>query len=498
MPPNLKRSSATAFALLAGLIAAQIIATVHVYRSGRHLYRQTEALAAAGYLIVPNASTAPQLLQLDSALAGGLFFTLSAGAALSLLTLAAAWLWVHGCARSRMVLCALGLLPAAGLYLVNRNGFNPTACVYLTVVPAVVFGIYVRCSVSRARAPVAAPLIGLAVLAAGWSLNAGPNLFLDVRDTLLLSNPVGIAVNDFYYRNTLFAAEAFKSPGQRIQKPCRLAGETGTADGMLLERSLRNQDCLAVEEDVPVVLTAHLRHGKVSLRHRNRPILEIPLTAMLNRPREALAEFSRAVDRWPGFRTLCYFGVLLAFPILLYTSLYMILKTWTVRRWREPAAAWLATGICLTAGIACLIPAVVLKTPPSDFGAISRGLRADSGLQRDAALKSVARKRMEITDFPAYRHILRSPRPAERYWAARALGVSRNPATATDLLGLLNDPHPNVVCQALAAIGARRIVAAIPRIQALLTASRHWYVQRYAYIALRSLGWTQPALTTAP
>lgn len=498
MPSNRNHTSGPALALLAGLIAAQIIATVHVYRSDHHLYRQTAKLAQTGYLSIPNPTTAPQLLQFDSALAGGLFFTLSAGAALSLLSLAAAWLWLHPLARARTVLLIYGLLLAAGLFLINANGFNLQASAYLAVIPAVVFRLCVRKSVGAVQTPLAAPLVGLGILAAAWSVSAGPNLFLNVRDTLLLSNPVGIAVNDFYYRNTLFAAEAFKSPGQRLQKTCTLSGETGRPEGVLLERSLRNHDFLAVNDREPVVMAVHLQNRTVSLFHRRQAVLEIPLGQMLTRPRQVLEEFSRSIDRWAAFRSLCYFGVLLAFPTLLYAALYMILKKSAARRFRESTAAWLATGICLTAGIGGLVPALLLKAPPSDVGAISQALNSDRGLQRDAALIAVVREELEITDFPTYRHTLQSQRVSERYWAARALGVSGNPDTVDDLMQLLDDPHPNVVCQALAALGRRKIAAATPQILALLASSNHWYVQRYGYIALRSLGWTQPALTTAP
>ena len=498
MSANTQHTSGPALALTAGLITAQITATVHVFRSNQHIYRQTSALAETGYLSVPNPLTVPQLLQPDSALAGGLFFTLSAGAALSLLSLAAAWLWVHAFARSRRVGFGFGLLLAAGLLLVNRDGFNPAASAYLMLVPTIVFWRYARRSRSAVRSPIAAPLIGLGLLAAGWGVAAGPNLFLDVRDTLLLSNPVGIAVNDFYYRNTLFAAEAFKSPGQRLQKACALSGETDTAEGMLLERSLRNQDWLAVTDDQAVVSTVRLQNRNVFLYHRKQLVLERPLAEMLSRPGDVLAEFSRAVDRWAVFRSLCYFGILLAFPTLLYTGLYLALQT-AAKPWcRKPVAAWLSAGICVAAGLACLVPALMLTKMPADIRTISRALNSDSGLQRDAALKSVVREKLEITDFPAYRHTWQSSRLSERYWAARALGVSRSPATVDELMRLLDDPHPNVVCQALAAIGRRKVAAAAPRIRTLLATSNHWYVQRYGYIALRSLGWTQPALTTAP
>jgi HEAT repeat protein len=82
-----------------------------------------------------------------------------------------------------------------------------------------------------------------------------------------------------------------------------------------------------------------------------------------------------------------------------------------------------------------------------------------------------------------------SPHIAVRYWLARALGKSRKQETYQDLLTLLNASQPNVVCQALYSIGQRGDSDAIDNILQVMGAFDHWYVQRYAYQALRELGW---------
>ena len=80
---------------------------------------------------------------------------------------------------------------------------------------------------------------------------------------------------------------------------------------------------------------------------------------------------------------------------------------------------------------------------------------------------------------------------AERYWLARTLGNSRNPATYDDLLHFLNDPHPNVVTMALHAIGKRGNRDMADEIMHIITTTDNWYIQWYAYKALRSIGWRQ-------
>ena len=73
---------------------------------------------------------------------------------------------------------------------------------------------------------------------------------------------------------------------------------------------------------------------------------------------------------------------------------------------------------------------------------------------------------------------------------------SKEDRTIGELLTLLNDPQPNVVCQALYALGKRggdRRPDIVETILAKIGSTDNWYVQRYAYLALRSLGWRQPA-----
>ena len=84
-----------------------------------------------------------------------------------------------------------------------------------------------------------------------------------------------------------------------------------------------------------------------------------------------------------------------------------------------------------------------------------------------------------------------SPHVSERYWVARALGVSRKPETYRDLVTLLDDHHPNVVSMAFYALGQRGDRRAVREILSRMKISTDWYNQWYAYKALRALGWKQ-------
>jgi HEAT repeat protein len=91
-----------------------------------------------------------------------------------------------------------------------------------------------------------------------------------------------------------------------------------------------------------------------------------------------------------------------------------------------------------------------------------------------------------------YKKMLVSPHVPERYWLAQALGVSRRPETYKDLLSLLDDSSFNVVYMAYRGLGLKRDRRAVREILSRIKTIDDWYVQDYAYYALKNLGWRQP------
>jgi hypothetical protein len=213
-------------ALLLGLLVAQVIAAVQVYLSNIHLYRSLSAIQTAGYLTIPNQRIMPSLQDFAPAFLGGLFFTFSVGAGLSLLSLAAAWVWHRLFSRSRSVLIVLLLLWLGSLVVLNNRGFSFGATCYFIALPPVVFLATCRWIPPppgrRVWVHGMVHTIPVMVLALLWTSQIDSHFFVDFRDVLLLSNPVGTKINDFYYDYTLFPAEVFKSLDQKILKTCSL------------------------------------------------------------------------------------------------------------------------------------------------------------------------------------------------------------------------------------------------------------------------------------
>jgi HEAT repeat protein len=114
--------------------------------------------------------------------------------------------------------------------------------------------------------------------------------------------------------------------------------------------------------------------------------------------------------------------------------------------------------------------------------------------RRVAALRYIHAHDIDVARYPQYTALLESPLVVERYWLTRALATSRSSATYHQLISLMRDPHPNVVCQAYYALGRRGDRRAVKPILEQMAQSGHWYAQWYGYRALRRLQWHQNRL----
>jgi hypothetical protein len=193
--------------ILAGLLTSQTIAFLHVHLSNLELYQKLATLENAGYFIVPNHSTMQMLEKSSSAFFGGLFFTLTIGAAITIMVLAEVWLWVNIFHKNKSVLIFFFMLWAGFLVLTNFQGLSPIVSSYFLFIPLVVI-ISARRWVNseptkRVRLKAAITLAPMLLLTILWSTLGGEDLFVNIRDYLLLSNTVGIKINNFYYKYTL-------------------------------------------------------------------------------------------------------------------------------------------------------------------------------------------------------------------------------------------------------------------------------------------------------
>jgi len=480
---------------LLGLLVAQVLAATQVYLSNIHLYRSLSAIHAAGYLTIPNQGIMPSLQDFGPAFLGGLFFTFSVGAGLSFLALAAAWIWHRLFSRSRSVLIVLLLFWVGSLAVLNSRGFAFGATCYFLAIPPVVFlatcrwmvpppgqGVWVRGMVHT---------IAVAVLALLWTSQIDGHFFVDFRDIVLLSNPVGIKINDFYYDYTLFPAEVFKSLDQKILKTCSLRSlEKGSLTARL-ERELLNYDYLAVGTDDALDLEVVQDGEMLVLKNGKRTILQTTPTDFLSHPGTVLHEFSAKSDKQGFFRQLTFFSLVMGLPLTLYVILHTLVRLLGCFFLEARTASLVASALCLIVGLSILIPFLYMRGTDIELKDIPQALASESWQERVAALRIIEQKGLEVSSFQPYQRLLASPHIAVRYWLVRGLAVSRRPATYRDLLAFLDDPHPNVVSMAFYGLGQRGDWRGVSEILTKIKTSVHWYNQWYAYKALRVLGWKQ-------
>ncbi|MDY6851558.1 MAG: HEAT repeat domain-containing protein [Thermodesulfobacteriota bacterium] len=478
--------------ILLGLAVAQVLATVFVYLSNAGLHDKVLAIEAAGYLAIPNRHIRPSLLEFWPAFYGGLFFTFTIGAALSVASLAGAWIWDRLFKRKRGFLIFPACVWLGSLALVNSRGADLFASSFFFCVPPIVFFAGLRWMPRQSQEKTwpmrLAFLLPLVVTALVWLPRVDGFIFLDVRDFLLLSNPVGQKVNDFYYQYTLYPAEAFKSLDQKTLKTCKPPLVKNAALAKRLEKILLRHDYLSLSGESPVDLEITARGQDLLFSRKDRMVLQTSLKAFPADPAGVLDKFSALTDKHMLLRRAVFFSLIVGLPLTLYVPAFNFLN-WAAGLFLRPIRAAIAAAvICLTLGL--LLPAPLYPARAATAEGFS-ALTSPAWPARVAGLRTIWRQGLEISDFPAYRKFLTSPHIPERYWLAAALGKSRDPETYRDIVFLLDDPQANVVCIAFQSLGRRRGKAGVPEILKRIRASEHWYVQWYAYRALRGLSWRQ-------
>ena len=484
-----------AVSLLLGLITAQVIATIQVYSSNLNLYAAVNVINDSGYLAVPNQNVMPTLNEFAPAFYGGIFFTLSIGAGISLASLAAAWLWDRMFFRNKHVLVLFLLLWTGLILYLNAGGFNLFVTSYVLTIPLVVFWSMIKFLPKQGphdtNRYLIIHLIPVIVLAVLWFTQYDRYLFLDLRDHLLFSNPIGKKVTDFYYTYTLYAAEAFKSQNQKTLKTCRLVNFSAKHLARSIERKLINFDYLLVDTDESLDLEITQTKNYLLFEHHGRKVFEITVNDLLAKTRSALNRFSGQTDRFVNFRKFTFICLVLGYPLTLYIlfhALFWVITRLFVDYKKAPA---ISSILCFTISLLILVVFFLSRSPKIEEHELTTDLNSDRWQSRVAALRIIEEKKMEIGQFKDYSKIATSLHIPERYWFAKVLANSREPETFAAILELLNDSNINVVSMAYSALAQRKDPRAVKEILERIKISDNWYSQLYAYKALRALGWRQ-------
>jgi len=483
-------------AILLGLFIAQVLAVMDVYKSTDRLYETAEALRDAGYLAVPNRNVTESITVPEAALCGGMFFTLTVGACLSLLSFAAAWIWDRILRRNNYLLIPFLAVWFWCIGAVNMEGLCRIPTAYFLLIPVTVFSLtilWIPEPSQQTRIKILVHILGIAFLAL-ISLNLNldtKEAFIKIRDDFLLSNPVGKQINDFYYTYTLYAAEAFKSYDQKLIKTCSLALEDDEILAARIEKELIDHDYLVLDRGKPVDLDIITTEQMLVFKIKFWTILETASEKFLIFPRKILKEFSERSDKHVFFRKFTLFSILTVSFATIYFGVYVLSRILT-GFFAEPARASIFAGMLTVAAVLLLLLPLHFETKKHFTEAeLTSAMTSDNPRQRTAALKFIVKNEIDIAQFPAHIAVLNSPHIPERYWLAKTLGISRSPETYPELVKLLNDENFNVIYSAFSSLGQRGEKEAVGDIIRRIKISDNWYVQQYAYQTLKKLGWRQ-------
>lgn len=486
--------------IIAGLLTSQVLGFLHVYLSNIELYHKLTTIKEAGYFTVPNILTMETLKEFGSALGGGLFFTLTVGASLTIITMAVIWIWINLFRKNRFALIPLFLIWMACLARANAQGFCAMATSYFIIVPLVViisaWGRLNSESDEKSMLNVAILLFPIILLSILWSTLLIQNplaTFINIRnirDYYLLSNPAGKSVYDFYYKYTLYASETFQPLKYKVFKTCSLLNFEENSNLLSLEKRLLNRDYLVLDTD-KADLKIDKQGDELVFLNKGREVLRISQKLFLSDPGEYLKSFSDQTDVYDFFRGFTYLSILIGFPLILYLLMLTALERLFGFFKNPTTSLTIATIICLLIGIALFVPMHVIETGNLKASDIEGAMQKDRWQDNVTALREIYMKELEIMDYPNYINKKDSPHIPVRYWLVKALGVSKKKETYNDLFYFLDDPYPNVVCQALEAIGQRGDMKDIEIIVQRMSKSPHLYVQFNAYRTMRDLGWKQ-------
>lgn len=476
--------------LSSGLLTTQVIAFFQVRYSNLLNYERVKEISDAGFLPVPYGNAAVKLGMWGSALWGGLFYTLTIGAGLTIASWAITSIWKGPLRRSPAFIISAILAWLAAIVWINLGGFTLAGSCYVVLVPGAtsLVVIYAPNSSGVRLKWVLAPLI---VLTSLWLSQMNSQLFINIRDYLLLSNPVGRTINDFYYSYTMYPAKSFKNFRQQIVRTCHL--EKPLKQQSPLGKALIQNDTIPISGKSHSQMLISPSGRKLVLSSPSGKKMEVNARQFISQPLQVIEEFSNLTDNLSNLRQMTFYGLLLGFPILLYLTVFNGVLGFFSNFTVMDRAAPLTALFCLLLGAVLLWPVYTGTHTAATLNSrqIQSALSSSNWQLRLAALRSIAEKRLEIAEFSGLGDIIADRSVAERYWLAKTLGLSQSSETLKTLYRMIDDPHPNVVCQVLASLAARNDKNAINLIYRKLTTTGHWYIQWYAYNALRRLGWKQ-------
>ncbi len=480
--------------LVAGLSVSHFLFTILVFLSNKGLYQKLVSINNAGYITVPNSRVMSSLCDFGPAFFGAFFFTVTAGAGITLTCLLSVWLWDRLFLRKKYFLYFCSICWAGLFIMLNINRLNFSISLCFTLISAVsvlsAFKWLPKKTEKRLIHHAIMHFIPVLLLFILWGCLINKTVFVDFRNSFLFSSKIGAKLNSFYYRYTLYPANIIKSHNQRILKTCSIKTDNHI-QLKKIERRLLKYDFLNIPDLENPDMAVYEKDGGLIFKCGNKTIVSVSGKEFFRNPWKYINQFSKKSDRYTYFKYIVMISLVIAFPTAIYIMLHFCFNFAAGCLLKMNASPVIATCLCCIIGAVILISLYLFRTIPADLENVDTLLLSANLSDRVSALRLIYQEKKDILNYPDYLARDESDHVPERFWLVKNLGQSRNRAVDKYLLAFINDSHINVACNALYAVGKRGNRKFFYIIKKRIMTSEHWYEQRYAYMALRDLGWKQ-------
>ena len=357
--PDFLKTSHPVAILFLGLLIAQVVATIHVYLSNLNLHDTLTEVNSAGYLSIPNRHAMVSLRKLGPAFWGGLFFTFTIGAGCSLGGMAVGWIWVRWYQRNKSILVVMAIIWGLLLVWLNHNGFSLMPTLYFLLIGPAVFYLTTSresmTAIQSNRIKMIVHCLPIPLLALLWFTQYDDNMFLDLRDNLLLASNYGRKFSNFYYAYTLYPAEAFKALNQKTIKTGHITKAQSSTIYERISQRLTASDYLPLNDAARFDLVIMREEQQLVFQADGRPVLQIPIDQFLSDSRNVLRNFSDECDRNAIFRQFTFLSLLIGFPLTIYVMIHAAFYYLGYFMLGRSNSALTASILCLLIGILILI-----------------------------------------------------------------------------------------------------------------------------------------------
>jgi len=470
------------------LLTSEVISFFHIYHTNIRLGSVLTALKDAGHLVVPNLHVIPSLFKIVTAMAGAVFFVLTAGVLVSALSVVSALFLLKLVKKKSTAALFYSLFWLTVTLMLNRTGVSLIMVLYTVLIPLSVF-IFLKpfnpglLQKTKSIQLFLAMVIFFTASASLFVLSADRGIFLRARDYLLLSNGPGNAVNTFYYRYTLHAAQAIKTPFQKQVIPYWINPEISRKKQLKAVLSTFGWLDTASRTGTDYIISSS-EDNRLVFKHRDNAVVSISCEEFIRQPGKTLKRFSKAADNAAGLRLLCLAGLGIGLPGLIFLMLFLSIH-YLLTKIVPYRPSIILAGI-LSTGLSVLL-LFYLNPSSGDLNQknIDEYLHSKDPRTRIEALRAVCDQKNNIWNWPDAVNLLIKGDIAEKYWLANTMAINKDPRSIPVLYSMTHDNSINVQCAAIRALAKIKRSESMGRFRHIIENSPEWYVQQCAFRALK-------------